>query len=207
MKRITVPGGDLEACPESQGAGALRVILVQLISRRQAKVSQSRITLIDPEEIRAVALIVEEKATVRGLIAPSLRKAEGAVVILDEPVKNPAALENVGDLEAELETAPDPEATYQVEAIRLAVQRDVLVSGAVVDVVVCNVDNEGQFLASRRKNPGIADGRQAEDLDDRALVRGVKGEDIERITGKRDAEQQGQGRQVENRSAFHGQEN
>ena len=112
------------------------------------------------------------------------------MVILDETVKNSAALEDVGDLEPELETIPDPKTTYQIEAIRLAIQRDAFVSGAVVDVVICNVDNEGQFLAPCRKNTRIADSRQTEDLDDRALILGMEGYDIVRVTGRRAAKQQ-----------------
>jgi hypothetical protein len=65
----------------------------------------------------------------------------------------------------------------------------VLISGAVVDVVVCDVEHESQFLAPSRKNPGIADSRQTEDLDYRALVLRLEGKDIKRVTGQRGAKQ------------------
>ena len=74
MKLVTVSCGNFEACPNSQGAEAFRIVLVQLKSRRQSQVSNPRIALIDPEEIRTVALIVEQKTPFRRLISPALGK-------------------------------------------------------------------------------------------------------------------------------------
>jgi hypothetical protein len=121
VKLVTVPCGNLEACPQAQGMGTFNFVPVQLKSCRQANIPDTGIALIDPEEIRTIALIVEKKTSFRCLITATLWKAKGIVIILDEAVKKPTVLEDIGDLEAKLETLPNPEASRQIEVVRLTV--------------------------------------------------------------------------------------
>jgi hypothetical protein len=66
---VTVPCGNLETCPQGQGMGTFTFVPVQLKFCRQANIPDAGIGLIDPEEIRAISLIIEKKMPFRCVIA------------------------------------------------------------------------------------------------------------------------------------------